>query len=268
MRAAMQIGWLATAFAAGCAESVPRTEVPTVVPVTQVARPAEVTADEAAAVVRTLRTAQVDYLEGRGTRALFAMHAPELEVRAARSKAPGDKDNVFNGDHLRAIYSWAAHHGVPTTAKVGEPTVERGPEWVSVEWTLRLEHPAEIPDAPPVAFGERYVLERRGGEWRIVRFRYWPLRPETMDEFGAAYFADLDQQIEQTRASGDRRRVAWLLLAAYRFEECAALSRALAEEEPKEPWVWKMRATASAMVGDGEDAEAAMATAARLTATN
>ena len=257
-----------TTLLAACASAPARTEAPTVVvaATAPVARPIEVTQEEASSVAQSLRKAQLDYLENRGTTALFAMHAPDLEARAARSKAPGERESVFNGDHLRGIYAWSARHGVPTKATMGETTIERGVDSINVEWSFRLDHPGRQ-DAAPSAFGEHYVLERRAGEWKIVRLRYWPLRPDTMEEFGADYFADLDRQIEKIESLGDGsddRNRAWLLLAAYRFEECAALSRTLTERTPLEPWVWEMRANASAMVGDGEDAEAATRTAEHL----
>src|SRR5262249_44334975 len=115
-------------------------------------------------------------------------------------------------------------------------------------------------DNQTYAFGERYELAEKSGTWQIVRFRYWPLRPDTGKEFGALYFEELDAKIEEERRRGDERQAAYDLLLAYRFDELTELVRRLTDQTPDDPWAWKMRAVASAMIGDRADAERASQT--------
>ena len=109
-------------------------------------------------------------------------------------------------------------------------------------------------DGRKASFSQRFELVCRSGAWRIERFRYWPLDPDTGQEF-TQFFLDTDAQIERELAEGDLRNAAYHLMLAYRFNECAALSRRLTSDTPDDAWAWGLRAKASALIGDRNDAD-------------
>jgi hypothetical protein len=176
-----------------------------------------------------------------------------MSVRAGRASVASKRDNVFGRARLAAIYGWAGKHEGHMSVRTVSPRYDEHGDRATIEWFV-----VETADAmDPSAFGERYALEKRAGEWRIVRFEYWPVKPDTFEELGA-YFEEADAKVDADRASGDERSLAYHLMAAYRFDECAAVTRRLTDATPEEPWCWEMRAKASALVGDREDADRSM----------
>ena len=197
------------------------------------------------------------YLEDGKTSPLFGMYSADLVVRAGRAKAPSPRDIAFGRERLEAIYDYATRHEPSTAPQFTKTVVEERGNRTTIEWTVLLDGPLAA------AFVERYELVSDDKGLSVVRFEYWPLRPDTLKEFGSAYFTDVDSRIEDARSKGDDRMVAYLLMAAWRFDECAKLTRELTIATPEEPWVWTMRAKASAIVGDRVDAENAAREAAK-----
>lgn len=247
-----------------CATPAPR--APTVVALSPVtgaaAAPPSSPADRDTTPVDRLTAALHAYIEDGKPGDLLAMWAPELSVRAGRARTPTPHDSLFGRDRLAAIYGWAAAHQTRTALHVEQRRFETDGHAAMVDWAIVL---GEGTDAS--AFGEHYMFEKRGGEWKVVRFEYWPLMPDTLEELGPSRFGELDAKVEESRERGDERNVAYYLMAAYRFDECADVSRRLTDQTPEEPWVWDMRAKASAMVGDRADAEASTAEAERRRAS-
>jgi hypothetical protein len=202
------------------------------------------------------------YLEGGEPGDLFALWAPDLSVRAGRGRAPTRHDSHFGRDRLAAIYGWAAAHQPRASLRIERRRFETDGHAAVVDWAIVLGEGADA-----AAFGEHYLFERRDGGWTMLRFEYWPLMPDTLEEVGPSRFAELDAAVDKSREGGDERNVAYYLMAAYRFDECAETSRRLTEETPEEPWVWDMRAKASALVGDRADAEASTSEAERRRAS-
>ena len=229
--------------------------VATLVPVAPLApapakRPSQTALSQLTEAVRT-------YLEDGKTGPLFGMYAADMVVRAGRAKAQSPRDIVFGRERLEAIYDYATHHEPGTAPQFTHTLVEERGSRTTIEWTVFLDGPIAA------AFGERYELVTDDKGPTIVRFEYWPRRPDTLKEFGSAYFTDVDSRIEDARSKGDDRMVAYLLMAAWRFDECAKLTRELTRATPEEPWVWTMRAKASAIIGDRADAENAAREAAK-----
>jgi hypothetical protein len=107
-------------------------------------------------------------------------------------------------------------------------------------------------DAEQAAFGEHYRFEKRADGWRLVHYEYWPLMPDTLEEFGAGRFALLDAEADEARAHGNDRLVAYYLMAAYRFDECAQVARRLTDHTPEQPWVSaRIRASRRALTSCG-----------------
>ncbi len=209
-------------------------------------------------VVDVLTDAVRAYIDEGNTRLLFGLYAQDLVVRAGRSRTHSPHDAVFGRARIEAIYTYAVRHEPTLTARMKDVVVEEKGETTVIEWVLHLA------GATPSAFGERYELVKNPEGLRIVQFAYWPLRPESATELGEAYYADLDVRLDRARAAKDERMVAYLLMSAWRFDECATLARVLTKKTPEEPWVWTMRAKASALVGDLEDADLATTEAERL----
>jgi hypothetical protein len=216
--------------------------------------------DERAALVKKMKEAQQAYVERGEVKTFFSMLAPDLEVEAARSSTKSPYDAVFARARLEAIYLWAARHQPKAKVRVADAAVGLRGDTATLSWrTYQTSEGRETS-----AFGERYDLAKRGGEWKIVRFRYWPLLPDSGKEFGHDYFAELDRKIEQEQQTGDDRNAARDLVLAYRFDESAALSRRLTAQTPEEPWVWEIRGLTSALIGDIDDAERSMQAVRRL----
>jgi len=218
--------------------------------------------DHDTTAVDRLTAALRAYIEGGEPGALFELWAPDLSVRAGRARTQTQHDSLFGKNRLAAIYGWAAAHQTRASLRVERQRFESDGHAAMVDWAIVL---GQGTDA--AAFGEHYLFEKRGGEWKMVRFEYWPLMPDTLEELGPSRFGELDAKVEESRDRGDERNVAYYLMAAYRFDECAEVSRRLTEETPEEPWVWDMRAKASALVGDRADAELSTAEAERRRAS-
>ena len=237
----------------------PATPVPTLVPIsapTVASVPSKSASNPR--VVDVLTDAVRAYIDQGNPRPLFGLYAQELVVRAGRSRTHSPDDAIFGHTRIEAIYTYATRHEPTVTARMTDVVVEEKGETTAIEWVLHLA------GATPSAFGERYELVKRTDGFRIVQFAYWPLRPESATELGKSYYADLDVRLDRARAAKDDRMVAYLLMSAWRFDECAKLARVLTEKTPAEPWVWTMRAKASALVGDLEDADLAATEAERL----
>jgi hypothetical protein len=240
--------WIATVLLA-CAPR-PRIETAPVAdasPHAQVARP-----DDVRSVVEILAAAQRRYLEARDLRPLEELYALDLRVESGRTDVRSAHDNELGREGILSVYRWALEHEERMTFRHDVVRVDQSGAAATLVWRYHEGHGDH-----EQAFGERYDLERREGAWRIVHLRYWPLRPDTDQPFGEAYFADLDHRIDRALADDDKRTAAYLLMLAYRMTECAVLARTLTDETPDDAWAWHMREKASAVVGDGPDAELA-----------
>jgi hypothetical protein len=235
----------------GCATQ-PSPAAPSPKPSSSALAPAFVSVDEDTpqAVAAIVIRAQREYLERGDTKALSNLFLPDAEIQAGRTHAPDSLDFVLGKDQLIDIYDWGAKNDGQFDA-----------EFTIVE-ARRTQNPADLQmrldttdsTGEKSSFGQRFALERRSGVWRIVRFRYWPLDPETGEEF-TQFFRDTDALIERNLADGDLRNAAYHMMLAYRFEECATLSRRLTNDGPDDPWAWDIRARASSMIGDRKDAD-------------
>jgi hypothetical protein len=240
----------ALCFCSSCARetTVPAVTVP--VPQQRLAAPeAAVDPQLGDHLVQRVAEAERAYEERGDPHAILALIAPDARIEAARLRRHSRTDWVFTHERLTAIYTWAAQYAAQTRFSYKDVHVTAGATYASFDWVTMSEGPDQ-----QSWFGQHYELERRGGEWKVVRFRYWPLRPDTGGEFGAPYFADLDRQIETALGSGDERNAAYWMMLAYRFDECAKLGRKLTDAMPTDWWAWDMRSRASAMVGDLDDA--------------
>ena len=208
--------------------------------------------DEVRSVVEILAAAQRRYLEDRDLQPLEELFALDLKVESGRTDARSAHDNALGRDGILSVYRWAIDHEERMTFRYEVVRLDERGAAATLVWRYHEGHGDH-----EQAFGERYDLEKRDGSWRVVRLRYWPLRPDTNQPFGEAYFADLDHRIDRALADGDKRTAAYLLMLAYRMTECAALARTLTDETPDDAWAWHMREKASAVVGDGVDAELA-----------
>lgn len=216
-----------------------------------------VSPDDRSRVLDELTTQRKANVAGRDPTPLMAMFADDADVCVARSAEKAWTDLHFAKKRLNAIYQWAARNEKEAhTVRLDETKVSGVGDRIVVEWHAVEEGRTETYD-----FGERYEFAKRAGAWKIVAFRYWPLMEGTGKEFD---FQALDQKVEDARARGDRREEAYYLMGAYRFEECARVARLITEQTPEEPWCWEMRAIASAMMGDEEDADRSMRRAESL----
>lgn len=246
----MNLALVASTLLLGCASACAAPIAPAV-PIAPAAVTPAVVADSPLDLVTNARRA---YAEDGDPRALFALWATEMSVRAGRARQPSSRDMVFGKSRLAVIYGWAGKHQGRMTTRIHSPRYEARGDTATLEWLV-----VERADAmSPSAFGERYVLEKRGADWKMTRFEYWPVTPDTLEEM-PAYFADADAKVDAARASGDDRALAYHLMGAYRFDECAEVTRRLTDATPDEPWCWEMRAKASALVGDRRDADESMA---------
>ena len=247
-RDATRVLALVVALVPACAAAPPATTTVAIAPA-----PASSIVEREATPLDLVQAARRAYAADGDPRLLFALWADDMTVRAGRGRTPSDRDNVFGRARLAVIYGWAGKHEGRMTVRTISPQYAVSGDRATIEWFI-----VERADAmAPSAFGERYVLEKRGA-WKIVRFEYWPVTPDTLAELGE-YFADADAKVDAARASGDERALAFQLMAAYRFTECAEVTRRLTDATPEEPWVWEMRAKASALIGDREDADRSMA---------
>jgi hypothetical protein len=212
--------------------------------------------------VSTLRAAYRAYLLEKDVARLFALWDPSLEVRAARTRERADKEVVFDRAKFKAVYVWAAEHQ-PQIVKlsISEPHTELSKGDLIVEWQVRIKTATQ-----ESAFGERYVLSRRGSGFAVVQFRYWPLLPDTLREFGSEYFDVADREVAEARARGDVRATAYRLFTAYRFAEASEEIRKFCDDNPTDAWAWGMRAMTSAMIGDLDDAKSSQRKADALDA--
>lgn len=237
--------------AAPSTDAKPASPPPTAVQGGEVTAPAVAKdAEPSRALVALLVEAQRAYLERGDTAPFSALLLPDAEVRAGRTKEPDSFDSVFGKEQLDGIYQWAARNEGRYSAAFAMVDIRRSPDAAVVE--LQLDCTKNPEDKS--SFGQRFELVRRSGAWRIARFRYWPLIPETGEDFGR-FFAETDARIEEDLRTGDLRNAAYHMMLAYRFKECAALTRRLTTDQPKDAWAWELRAKASALVGDGKDAD-------------
>jgi hypothetical protein len=189
--------------------------------------------------------------------------ADDIHVRSGRARQPSSYDAIYGKSRLVALDGWAADNEVRTTLRIVSPRFESTGRQASVEWmTIMTQSDPEKTSA----FGESYRLELRNGAWKIVRFEYWPLVPDTLEEFDSEFWATTDEKIEEARKNADERTLAYQLMVGYRFDECNEVSRRLTEAHPDDAWSWGMRATASALVGDQIDAQKASDEKRRLEA--
>jgi len=212
-------------------------------------------------LVERVAEAERAYEEHAEPRAILSLIAEDARIEAARSERSAPRDWRFTHERLEAIYTWAAKYATETTFSYKDVhVVTNTPLHVVFTWTTM----SESHGGSESWFGQRYELERRGGDWKVIAFRYWPLRPDTGNEFGTAYFADLDRQVSAALKAGDQKNAAYNMMLGYRFDECARLAREIADANPDDWWSWDMRSRASAMVGDLEDAVRAGDKAATL----
>jgi hypothetical protein len=205
---------------------------------------------ETARAVGTLIEAQRAYLERGDTKPFSLLMLSDVKVEACRARAPGPFDLVFNKSQLDGINQWAAQNEGQSAAEF--TAVETRATSDSVGLELRLDLAKETGER--ASFGQRFELACRSETWRIERFRYWPLDPDTGEDF-TQFFQATDASIERDLSEGDLRNAAYHLMLAYRFNECAALSRRLTSDTPDDAWAWELRAKASALTGDRDDAD-------------
>lgn len=239
---------------AGCTHQSPGAAPPPALPA-QVSTPqpqpeCATSSAETARAVGTLLDAQRAYLEQGNPKPFSLMLLPDVKIEACRARAPGTFDLVFSKTHLDDIYQWAAQNEGPSAAEF--TTVETRATSGSIGLELRLDLAKEA--GQRASFGQRFELVCRSGTWRIEGFRYWPLDPDTREDF-TQFFRATDASIERELSEGDLRNAAYHLMLAYRFNECAALSRRLTSDTPDDVWAWELRAKASALIGDRNDAD-------------
>lgn len=239
---------------AGCTHQSPGIAPPPTVPAPVSNHPPQpacaASSAETARAVDTLIEAQRAYLERGDTKPFSLLLLPDVKVEACRARAPGTFDLVFSKSQLDGIHQWAAQNDGQSAAEF--TTVETRATSDSVGLELRLDLAKETGER--ASFGQRFELVCRSGAWRIERLRYWPLDPDTGEDF-TQFFQATDASIERELSEGDLRNAAYHLMLAYRFNECAALSRRLTSDTPDDAWAWGLRAKASALIGDRSDAD-------------
>jgi len=253
------------ALVAACTRGAPPAEAPlvaTIGPASSAVAPSPV-APRDDAPLDALTVAVRRFIERGEPQALFAMMADDIHVRSGRARQPSSYDAIYGKSRLVALDGWAADNEVHTTLRIVSPRFESTGRQASVEWMTIM---TQTDPAKTSAFGESYRLELRNGAWKIVRFEYWPLVPDTLEEFDSEFWATTDEKIEEARKNADARTLAYQLMVGYRFDECNEVSRRLTEAHPDDAWSWGMRATASALVGDQIDAQNASDEKRRLEA--
>lgn len=250
-------------FVAACAAPPPA--VPPVVNVESTPLAvAEPTSPEDATreVVSLLNSAQRAYLEHADPKPFANLLSPEAKIIAARLEAPGMFDARFTKERLVRIYEWATRNEDRFAAKF--ITIKAQVTGNSADVEMRLETES---NAVKSWFGQTFRLVKFDGVWQIVRFRYWPINPQTQRDFSEEYFAEMDRLAEEDLRNGDYRNATYHLFVGYRFDDAAMFGRTLTDADPNDAWAWEMRAKASAMIGDKVDAEKASEMTRRLKAS-
>jgi hypothetical protein len=248
-------------FLVSCGSSAVATTT-VVIPVAPppVVKPEVAVADPSPELVNTIVLADAEYSEHSNPKPFLALFDDDATIEVGRVERPGARDVHFGKKRLAVVYEWAAASGqIRTFRHEGE----RG-RFDGDKVTVQLKTFESVKGTSPIAFGQRFDLMERDGAWKIIRFRYWPLYPDSGREFGEPYFEDLDAKIAADLAADNRREAAYRMMISYRFDECAVLIRRITSEAPDDPWGWDLRSTASAMTGDAADAAASRATAKRL----
>lgn len=251
-----------TAFvisAAGCAP--PQPEVPSVVTVTEPNKPAQdarIVVDDGKHLVEDMAAAERKYEEDHDPTDILAFFAPDAIIYAGRSEQPSASDNIMDKRSFEAVYLWASRFDSKMRFSYEDANLTRNGDSAVMQW--KTSHDAGGPDQT-YSFVQRYELKRRDNRWLVVKYRYWPIRPENGEEYD---WEALDQQVDASRAANDQRNLARNLMLAYRFKESADVARRITEQDPNDAWNWDMRAKASAMVGDLADAEESSVRASRV----
>jgi len=257
--AAMSLG-----FTAGCAA-----RAPVGAPVVEVqagpvaAAEASSGEDSSREVIQLLISTQRAYIERADPKPFADLLSPEAKITAARLRAPGAYDTRFTKQRLVHIYEWASRNEERLSAKC--VTIKAQVTGDAAEVEMRLETEGSGVKA---WFGQTFRLVKFDGAWQIVRFRYYPINPDTQEEFAASFFEEMDRLAAEDLRTGDYRNATYHLFVGYRFDDSAMLARQLTDADPADPWAWEMRAKASAMIGDKEDAEKASQTVRKLKGLN
>lgn len=242
---------------------------PVALPVVQVqAPPAAVTEaasaeDSSREVIQLLTSTQRAYIERSDPKPFADLLSPEAKIIAGRRRASGPYDSRFTKQRLVNIYKWASRNEERLSAQC--VTIKAQVTGDAAEVEMRLETEGSGVKA---WFGQTFRLVKFDGVWQIVRFRYYPINPETQEEFAASFFEETDRLAEEDLRTGDYRNATYHLFIGYRFDDSAMLARQLTDADPADPWAWEMRAKASAMIGDEEDAEKASQTVRKLKRQN
>ncbi len=133
---------------------------------------------------------------------LTALWSDDLRVRSGRSHEPLPTDAVFGKARLAVIDGWAAAHQMRVTATITPRRVDVTATHAFISWSVVM----TAPGCDAGAFVDEYELVRRGDAWTMVRYDYWPVLPDTLEEFGSAFWADADAKVDAARAANDDRR--------------------------------------------------------------
>lgn len=214
-------------------------------------------------VVNLLNSAQRSYLEEADVKPFANLLSPEVKITASRMRALGPYDSRFTKERLIHIYEWATRNEDRFSAHF--VTIKAQVTGNAADVEIRLE--TEAKDVKSW-FGQTFRLVKQDGSWQIVAFRYWPINPETQQDFTMDFFGGMDQSVEDDLRNGDFRNATYHLFVGYRFDDAAMFGRTLTDADPDDVWAWEMRAKASAMIGDKIDAEKASEMARKLKAAN
>lgn len=224
------------------------------------AAPAEDTSSE---VVNLLNAAQRAYLEQGDVKPFAKLLSPEAKITASRMRAFGPYDSRFTKERLVHIYEWATRNEERLSARF--VTIKAQVIGNAADVEIRLE--TEAKDIKSW-FGQTFRLVNQDGLWQIVAFRYWPINPETQQDFTMDFFGEMDRSVEEDLRNKDYRNATYHLFVGYRFDDAAMFGRTLTETDPEDVWAWEMRAKASAMIGDKNDAEKASEMVRKLKAAS
>ncbi|MFO0548753.1 MAG: hypothetical protein U0271_10215 [Polyangiaceae bacterium] len=208
-------------------------------------------------------SAERSALERREPRPFIAMLATDLVAVASRSSIPSPFDSQFGRDRVAVIYRAATRQ----TARSESVSFMNPVTTVAHNNEAHLEHDVVFTASNgnrTTALHEVIDLALRDGRWVMVRFQYWPLLPDSLEEYPQSFWDEQDATVTAMTQSGDDRQLAYALMSGYRFDECAVVTRRLTAADPNDAWGWEMRATASMMVGDEDDSDRAAVTAKRL----
>lgn len=219
--------------------------------------------DSSTEVVNLLNSAQRAYLEQGDVKPFANLLSPGAKITASRMRALGPYDSRFTKERLIHIYEWATRNEERFSARF--VTIKAQVTGNAADVEIRLETEAK---GIKSWFGQTFRLVKQDGLWQVVAFRYWPINPETRQDFTMDFFGEMDRSVEEDLRNRDYRNATYHLFVGYRFDDAAMFGRTLTETDPQDVWAWEMRAKASAMIGDKNDAENASEMVRKLKAAS